>query len=119
MTIKAHALIIPLLISLPLWGGAIGGILGGYINDLMIQKTGSRRWGRSLVGFTGKFIACGLMFVAISQDDGVAAALERLLDEISFSAPDRDGEEITIDEAMVRERLEELTKNADLSKFIL
>ena len=63
-----------LLISLPLWGGAIGGILGGYINDLMIQKTGSRRWGRSLVGFTGKFIACGLMFVAISQDDGVAAA---------------------------------------------
>ena len=31
--------------------------------------------------------------------------LERLLDEISFSAPDRDGEEITIDEAMVRERL--------------
>ncbi len=45
--------------------------------------------------------------------------LERLLDEISFSAPDRDGEEIEIDEAMVRERLEELTKNADLSKFIL
>ncbi|MGB0571081.1 MAG: ATP-dependent protease ATPase subunit HslU [Alphaproteobacteria bacterium] len=45
--------------------------------------------------------------------------LERLLDEISFSAPDRDGEEISIDEAMVRERLEELTKNADLSKFIL
>ena len=45
--------------------------------------------------------------------------LERLLDEISFSAPDRNGEEIEIDEAMVRERLEELTKNADLSKFIL
>ena len=45
--------------------------------------------------------------------------LERLLDEISFSAPDRDGEEIEIDEAMVRDRLEELTKNADLSKFIL
>ncbi len=45
--------------------------------------------------------------------------LERLLEEISFTAPDRDGEEITIDEAMVRERLEELTKNTDLSKFIL
>jgi len=45
--------------------------------------------------------------------------LERLLEEISFSAPDRDGEAIEIDEAMVRERLEELTKNADLSKFIL
>jgi ATP-dependent HslUV protease ATP-binding subunit HslU len=45
--------------------------------------------------------------------------MERLLDEISFTAPDRGGEEIEIDEAMVRERLEELTKNADLSKFIL
>jgi ATP-dependent HslUV protease ATP-binding subunit HslU len=45
--------------------------------------------------------------------------LERLLEEISFAAPDRDGEEIEIDEAMVRDRLEELTKNADLSKFIL
>jgi len=45
--------------------------------------------------------------------------LERLLEDISFTAPDRDGEEITIDEAMVREQLEELSKNADLSKFIL
>ncbi len=45
--------------------------------------------------------------------------LERLLEEISFTAPDRDGEQINIDDAMVRERLEELTKNADLSKFIL
>lgn len=63
-----------LLISLPLWGGAIGGMLGGFVNDWVIQLTGSRRWGRSLVGFTGKFIACGLMFVAISQDNGVAAA---------------------------------------------
>jgi len=45
--------------------------------------------------------------------------LERLLEEISFTAPDRDGEEITIDEVLVRERLEELTKDTDLSKFIL
>jgi sugar phosphate permease len=63
-----------LLISLPLWGGAIGGMLGGFFNDLMIKWTGSRRIGRSAVGFTGKFIACILMFVAIAQDDGVAAA---------------------------------------------
>ena len=63
-----------LLISLPLWGGAIGGMLGGFFNDLMIHWTGSRRWGRSLVGFTGKAMACVLMFVAISQEDGVAAA---------------------------------------------
>lgn len=63
-----------LLISLPLWGGAIGGMLGGVFNDVMIQWTGSRRWGRSIVGFLGKFIAGLLMFVAIGQNDGVAAA---------------------------------------------
>ena len=63
-----------LLISLPLWGGAIGGMLGGFFNDLMIQWTGSRRIGRSAVGFTGKFIACILMIVAISQDGAVEAA---------------------------------------------
>jgi ATP-dependent HslUV protease ATP-binding subunit HslU len=45
--------------------------------------------------------------------------LERLLEDISFTAPERDGEEITIDGEMVRTQLEELTKNADLSKFIL
>ena len=45
--------------------------------------------------------------------------LERLLEDISFTAPDRDGEEITINGEMVRTQLEELTKNADLSKFIL
>jgi ATP-dependent HslUV protease ATP-binding subunit HslU len=45
--------------------------------------------------------------------------LERLLEEISFTAPDRGGEKIIIDEALVRERLEELTKDTDLSKFIL
>ena len=45
--------------------------------------------------------------------------LEKLLDEISFSASDRGGEEITIDAAYVIERVSELAKNADLSRFIL
>ena len=45
--------------------------------------------------------------------------LERLLEEISFTAPDRDGERIIIDEELVRERLEGLAKDTDLSKFIL
>jgi len=45
--------------------------------------------------------------------------MERLLDEISFTAPDRAGETIVIDDAMVRTRVGELAKNADLSKFIL
>jgi ATP-dependent HslUV protease ATP-binding subunit HslU len=45
--------------------------------------------------------------------------LERLLEEISFSATDRSGSTVTIDAAMVRDRVGDLAKNADLSKFIL
>lgn len=62
-----------LLVGLPLLGGAVGGMLGGFCNDLMIRATGSRRWGRSIIGFTGKAVACGLMFVAIAQSDAAAA----------------------------------------------
>ncbi len=45
--------------------------------------------------------------------------MERLLEEISFDAADRKGETIMIDGAMVRDRVGELAKDADLSKFIL
>jgi ATP-dependent HslUV protease ATP-binding subunit HslU len=45
--------------------------------------------------------------------------MERVLDEISFDASDRNGETITIDAAYVTSRIGELAKNADLSKFIL
>ena len=45
--------------------------------------------------------------------------LEKLLEEISFTATDRGGETIVIDAALVRTRVGELAKNADLSKFIL
>jgi ATP-dependent HslUV protease ATP-binding subunit HslU len=45
--------------------------------------------------------------------------MERVLDEISFSAPDRSGETVKIDAAYVREHIGDLAKNADLSRFIL
>ena len=45
--------------------------------------------------------------------------MEKLLEEISFTASDRGGETVTIDAAMVQEQVGELAKNADLSKFIL
>ena len=45
--------------------------------------------------------------------------LEKLLEEISFTATDRGGETITIDAAIVRERVSDLAKDSDLSKFIL
>ncbi|GAM97252.1 ATP-dependent hsl protease ATP-binding subunit HslU [alpha proteobacterium U9-1i] len=45
--------------------------------------------------------------------------MERLLDEISFSAPDRGGESLAIDADYVRQHVGDLAKNADLSRFIL
>lgn len=45
--------------------------------------------------------------------------LERLLDDISFTATDRAGETVTVDASVVRENVGDLAKNADLSKFIL
>ena len=45
--------------------------------------------------------------------------LEKLLDEISFTATDRKGDTVTIDSQYVRAQVTELAKDADLSKFIL
>lgn len=45
--------------------------------------------------------------------------MERVLDEISFVAPDRNGETIRIDAAYVQKHVGDLAKNADLSRFIL
>ena len=45
--------------------------------------------------------------------------MERLLDDISYTATDRTGESIKIDAAYVRDQVAELAKNADLSRFIL
>jgi ATP-dependent HslUV protease ATP-binding subunit HslU len=45
--------------------------------------------------------------------------MEKLLDDISFSASDRSGESVKIDAALVKSQVAELAKNTDLSKFIL
>ena len=45
--------------------------------------------------------------------------LEKVVEEISFSAADRSGESLTIDAAYVTSRIGELAANADLSRFIL
>ena len=45
--------------------------------------------------------------------------MEKLLEEISFTASDKPGSKIVIDAAYVREHVSSLAKNADLSKFVL
>ena len=45
--------------------------------------------------------------------------MERILDDISFNAPDRSGETLTVDAAYVEEQIGDLARNTDLSRFIL
>ena len=45
--------------------------------------------------------------------------LERVFEELSFTAPDRAGETITVDEAFVEAHLGELSRSTDLSRYVL
>ena len=45
--------------------------------------------------------------------------MERVLDEISFSAPDKKGEQITVDAGYVGKMLSDIVKDQDLSRYIL
>ena len=45
--------------------------------------------------------------------------LEKVLEEISFNAPDKNGEKIIIDKSYVQKNLGDIIKDKDLSKFIL
>lgn len=45
--------------------------------------------------------------------------MERILDEVSFDAPDRAGQTVRVDAAFVRAAIGDLARNADLSRFIL
>ena len=45
--------------------------------------------------------------------------MEKLLEELSFDAPDLASTRHVVDEAFVRERLEDLVQDEDLSRYIL
>jgi len=49
----------------------------------------------------------------------LSTVMERLLDEVSFDAPNRSGQTVVLDEAAVDGRLAELAMNEDLSRYIL
>ncbi|WPB87749.1 ATP-dependent protease ATPase subunit HslU [Sediminicoccus rosea] len=49
----------------------------------------------------------------------LATVIERLLEDVSFTASDRRGETVTVTAAMVRERVATLAASADLSRYIL
>ena len=45
--------------------------------------------------------------------------MERVLDEISFEAPDKSGQTLLVDAAYVQKHIGDLAKNADLSRYVL
>jgi ATP-dependent HslUV protease ATP-binding subunit HslU len=49
----------------------------------------------------------------------LATLLEKLLDEVSFAAPDMAGVTLTVDEAYVRNALAGIVENVDLSRYVL
>ena len=88
---------------------------------------------RALLGTEGvtlDFTADGISAIAgIASDTNASVenigarrlqtVMERLLDEVSYAAPDRSGETVLIDKAYVDTHVGQLARNADLSKFIL
>ena len=81
-------------------------------------------------GVTLDFIADGIVAIAgIAADTNASVenigarrlqtVMERLLDEVSYAAPDRSGETVVVDKAYVEKHVGALARNSDLSKFIL
>jgi ATP-dependent HslUV protease ATP-binding subunit HslU len=45
--------------------------------------------------------------------------MERVFEDLSFAAPDRPGEAVTVDAGFVERHLGELSRSADLSRYVL
>ena len=60
-TLGASMLMAGLYAALPLLGGAAGGICSGWTQDRIMRRVGSRRWARSGIGFSSKFLAMGFI----------------------------------------------------------
>jgi MFS family permease len=59
--------------SLVLGGGALGGVLGGFLSDRLVRWTGNRRWSRKGTGFGAFSIAALALFVSIYCEDPLTA----------------------------------------------
>ena len=95
-------------------------------NALTLQYTALMGTEEVVVSFTDDGIAA-LAKIAAEVNQSVEnigarrlyTVMERVFEELSFSAPDRGGEEIVVDSQFVDKNLGELTKSADISRYVL
>ncbi|PSL17949.1 ATP-dependent protease ATPase subunit HslU [Shimia abyssi] len=95
-------------------------------NALTLQYTALMGTEDVIVGFTPDGIkALAKIAADVNQSvENIGArrlytVMERVFEELSFSAPDRSGEQITIDAAFVDKNLGELSKSVDVSRYVL
>jgi ATP-dependent HslUV protease ATP-binding subunit HslU len=95
-------------------------------NALTLQYTALMATEDVRVGFTEDGIAA-LARIAAEVNRSVEnigarrlyTVMERVFEELSFTAPDRGGETVTVDAAFVEKNLGELSRSADLSRYVL
>jgi len=95
-------------------------------NALTRQQTALMATEGLLLSFTDGAIRAlaDIAFRVNQSTDNIGArrlltVMEKLMEEISFDAPNRNGRTVEIEEAYVQERLSEITQDSDLSRFIL
>ena len=95
-------------------------------NALTLQYTALMATEEVTVSFTVDGIAA-LAKIAADVNQSVEnigarrlyTVMERVFEELSFEAPDRSGDQVTVDAAFVEKHLGELTRSADLSRYVL
>ncbi len=95
-------------------------------NALTLQYTALMATEEVTVSFTEDGIAA-LAKIAADVNQSVEnigarrlyTVMERVFEDLSFEAPDRSGDEVVVDAAFVEKHLGELTKSADLSRYVL
>ncbi len=95
-------------------------------NSLVRQYTALLRTEGVEVEFTDDAVAAVAEYAALVNDrtENIGArrlhtVMERVVEELSFTAPERSGESVTIDADYVRAELDDLVADEDLSKYIL
>ena len=79
-----------IMLGLPLLAGSLACIVGGYLTDLFIKKTGNRKWGRRLFGILGHGVCAVFYFLSMTTSDAwmfvICIALASFWNDITMGA---------------------------------